>query len=292
VSNTDFNTEATEGAPAIDVQTRARAMGWRPKEEFRGPPERWVDAEKFIDVAEQEVPVLRERLNSMTTQFARTERELKEVKDALGETKQVLNDFREFASLGEKRAYERALKELQAKRDVAVAHADVETHREVQAEIEELQRTAKPATPAKTETREEQPPQRRLPDPDPVVTAWVSANPWFTSDPVLNALAKAEEQRIVNDHPGLSASERLAHVKAEVQRRFPEKFSNPRREGVSEVTQPGGGQTRRSHGWTYDDLPPDARKMCDKFVSQMAGGKKPYTREEYVKEYFAGQEKS
>ena len=39
-----------------DAETAAREMGWRPKEEFRGEAEKWVDAETFVSRGEHFLP--------------------------------------------------------------------------------------------------------------------------------------------------------------------------------------------------------------------------------------------
>ena len=47
-----------EDAPQISYEEkRARAMGWRPKEEFKGDPDKWVDAAQFADNADKSLPL-------------------------------------------------------------------------------------------------------------------------------------------------------------------------------------------------------------------------------------------
>ena len=62
---------------------------------------------------------------------------------------------------------------------------------------------------------------------------------------------------------------------------YPDKFGNPRREQASSVAEPGSQAPRPKKGKTYDDLPPEAKAACDKFVRTIPG----YKREDYVKEY-------
>ncbi len=67
-----------------------------------------------------------------------------------------------------------------------------------------------------------------------------------------------------------------------MKQKFPEKFGNPRRSRPSPVegaTSAGGKQKK---GKSYDDLPPEAKSTCDRYVEQGL-----MKKDEYVKEYFS-----
>src|SRR6185312_5815813 len=223
MSEAALKTETTEdagGTPSPETIERARRMGWRPQEEYNGRRE-WVPADKFLEVAETELPVLRENLRRLDNLYTK---DVGALKTELTEVKQVLTDFREFASRGEQRAYEKAKRELLDKRDVAVAHADTETFKQIDREIEELDKTAKPgaaekkADPATSTTNP--------PAPDPAITSWIADNPWFTTDAELMAYAKAQDQFLIQSKPGLSVAERLEEVKTRTRKEYPDKFGN------------------------------------------------------------------
>ena len=263
----DADIETKVAAP--EIVDRARRLGWRPQEEYNGRRE-WVPAEKFIETAENELPVLRENLRRLDNLYTK---DVGSLKGELTEMKQVLTDFREFASRGEQRAYEKAKRELLEKRDVAVAHADTETFKQVDREIEELDKSVKPKEPEK---KADAPPP-----PDPAITSWIAENPWFTTDPAMMAYAKSQDQYLMTAKAGLSVAERLAEVKERTKKEFPDKFGNPKREQASSVAEPGAQPSTRKKGKTYDDLPPEAKAACDKFVKTIPN----YKREDYVKEY-------
>ena len=48
-----------EHSPISETEISARAMGWRPQDEFGGDPERWVDADTFVARGEQVMPLLK-----------------------------------------------------------------------------------------------------------------------------------------------------------------------------------------------------------------------------------------
>jgi hypothetical protein len=262
-----------------DIEPTARRMGWRPKEEFKGDESKWTDAESFVAERFDDLPKLRRTVRDMTEKFSRVEGELRE-------TKQVLTDFREFASRSEQRAYERARYELQAKQMVAVASADTEAYAKVQAEIEQLDKNTKPQTTAKPAGETARTDGQVVTPPPKAITDWIGNNPWFNDDQELHEVAKGFDSALKRAHPGMDLEERLALVKAKVQQNYPEKFGNPRRDAAGSVLTPGASPQRKK-GKTYDDLPAEAKKICDRFVKTIPpdrNGKK-FTREQYVAAY-------
>lgn len=272
----------TKASP--DIEARARAQGWRPKEEFKGDASKWKDAETFVQVADQFMPVAIQQNRTLSDKLHQTTEQLQGVTKQLDEMRQTFNDYREFASRGEKRAYDKALKDLMAQRDVAVQHADVETFKAVDAEIAQLQESGKPVE-VKPAT-EKPAAAAAVPVVVPEITAWIDENPWFNRDTELTEYAKAQDQYIGKTKPGLSWKQRLAMVKERTMKEFPDKFDNPRQEGANSVASPSGGAPRRqTNKKSYENLPPEAKAACDKFVRDGAKWAKPFTREEYVANY-------
>ena len=46
-----------------EIEQKAKAMGWSPQEEFRGDPDKWIDAAKFVARGENIMPILKENLD-------------------------------------------------------------------------------------------------------------------------------------------------------------------------------------------------------------------------------------
>lgn len=271
-----------DGVPAGasgSIEETARRMGWRPKEEYRGDPDKWRPAEDFVERGLNELPVLRDRYRALDERYAKDVGDLKSQVKEMGE---VLAEFREFSSKSEERAYQRALRELVEKRDAAVMHADTETFKATQAEIEALNESVKkPAPKPKEETKPQEQPSSQ-PQVDPYTQQWVTENPWFNASPMLQGAAIGIHNELLRNEPGLSLRENLAKVRAEVAKRFPEKFENERRAAPSAVSEGGRAEMGRKKGKTYNDLPPDAKAACDRFTKTIKG----FTREDYVKQYF------
>ncbi len=269
-------TEKVESTSS-ELEARARRMGWKPKGEYDNRGE-FMSAEDYVRKAEEDLPVLRARLRKMDDNY-------KGVISELNDTKKTFEDFRRFMTNSEKRSYEKARRELVDKRNMAVAHADTEVFNATDKEIEALDQGARELTetrpaPQQAQLNGQAPP----PAIDPVAEAWVKENPWFLNDTQLNRAAKIIDSELLQEAPGVPTAERLATVKAEVVRMYPDKFRNPRRSEAASVASPSGESTSRSRsakGQSYDDLPADAKKACDKFVKTIKG----YTRDEYLKNY-------
>jgi len=264
--------QATPVSPQIDIEARAYRMGWRPKDQYKGPDDKWISADQYIEVATESMPVLRKTLKTMEDKYDKTERRLAEMAEAF-------NVYREFATKAEVRAYEKARSELVTERDAAIAQADVSAVKAVDAKIAEHEAT-KPAEPKRVDrTADPAPPLA------PEIQDWIEANPWFNDDPDMKADATDIDNGLRIREPTLSIRDRLAKVKMKVQRLYPEKFANTRREAPSAVGSSNGVAARKKNEKSYENLPPEAKKACDKLVLQMKGHKKPFTRDEYVADY-------
>lgn len=258
--------------PAIEAE--ARDYGWAEKDKFKGPEDKWKPASEYVEWAKQSGRVPRAEFDRIVKQFPNLSRENQQLKSQLDEIKGTLNQFVEFSSKAEERAYKRAQQELQAKIEQAAANADPVAARAAMAELEALKPEA-PKAP-KTETKTD-------PQIDPVIQDWISKEDWFNRDRTLNAVATAFFGEIEQAHPGMSRAEQLAETKKRVVAKFPEKFGiNPARENAASVATPSGQASGRKSGKkTYDDLPADAKQACDKFVRTIPG----YTREKYIADY-------
>ncbi len=264
-------------------EERARRQGWRPKDEYSGNADRWVDAKTFVLRGEAELPLIRERFRKMDTQFAETKAELNETKKRLTEASEVLVELRDMSVKSEERAYGRALAQIQAKQRQAVREASEEKFAAAQQEYEQL--GPPPAAPPKRETVKTEIPPVNPAQPDPAVIQWVAENPWFNSDQVLNVYAISEENVVKAEHPGWSVTEQLGEVKKRVMDRFPEKFNNRRRTAPSPVSS-SQAPPAKPKGRTVKDLPADAKAALAKFKAQMP----TYTDKEYLTMFFGPDE--
>jgi hypothetical protein len=152
------------------------AMGWTPKGQFKGDPEKWVDAETFVKRGEEFLPFL--KANNKRLEQAHDRANAK-----IAALEKTLTAFAEHNTKTEQRAYERASRDIQARLDAAATLGDVQGVRDATDELVSLTREAaapKPATPT---------PQNG-PDAEPeALTDWKAENPWFGKDAAMRGAA-------------------------------------------------------------------------------------------------------
>lgn len=298
MSNVDTETEAELGtvilpegdeapppeksAEDLHYEERARRMGWRDKDDYSGRDKsRWVDARTFVQRGENELPIVRERMRKLDTDLVSVKTELKDTREKLSESAEVLKELRTLAAGAEQRGFQNAMREIQARERKAVAEADTVTFDALQQERQQLEasrpKAAEPKTPVATA-----PPPPAAPATNPIIDKWVADNTWFNSDQVLHAYALAEDAVVERENPGWGMEDKLEEVKRRVVARFPEKFDNPRRQAPPAVVV-SSGSPPKSKGKTVKDLPADARKALDKIKKSIPG----YKDEEYLRIYFA-----
>lgn len=271
-------TPPSDAAPAAqdggDVESRARANGWVPQDEFRGPPEKWRDAAEFVKRGEEELPVLRERNRALAAKLENLERGFKQEIQKLDKMSTLALD-RQRQTL--QRDYEAAMRD-------AVANGDVQRW-------DQLNRDMKQAVHAHdTQVFEtvrgpvQQQPQQQNGPVDPIIESFVARNPWMTKDREMSAVAQAYSVHLEQTSPHLTMQQNLEATERYIkQQRYADRFGARPPANVESASRlpvnGGGGQRRRSAA----DLPADAKAQADKFVKQ--GLFK--NRDEYAAEYFA-----
>ena len=242
------------------VKEKASTQGWVEKEQFKGDPARWVDADEFVKRGESILPVLKERNDHLVKE--------------IGEMKKTFNEFAEYAKKGEERAFQRALNEIEGKKLQAVQEGDVTAYQTFQQEQAELAKT-RPA-----------PPQTKPVDgsEDPLFKAFKERNGWYENDPELTA--EADALGVGYHSRGLPYAEALTKVEASIKKLYPEKFANSRRDGAAAVEfATDTGLPKKRAEKAYDNLPSEAKDACNKFIAR--GYIK--SKEEYVANYDWGQ---
>lgn len=264
---------------------RARRMGWRPKDEYSGAPSRWVDFREFVERGDNELPILRERFRKLDERLAGTDAKLAEADKRVKESAEVLIELRDMSRIAEQRGYERATHELRQRELRAVAEADTAEFERIARERDALIQSRPPVAPAAPARTEAPPAPTNMPPINPVIETWVQANPWFRTDPVLNAYAMDVDRDVERSHYDWPMEDKLAEVKRRVVMKFPEKFDNPRRTAPAAVST-SSAPAPKTKGKTVKDLPPEAKAALDRFKRTIPG----YNEAEYLKLYFKGEE--
>lgn len=288
-----------EGHAEVDpeIERRARRKGWRPIEEFNGDKSKWVDAATFLRRGEESLPLALAENRRLESQMAELIQERRKDRQEIEAFRNDFKSYRDRAEKAEERAYKRALAEIEEQRRKAVEYGDVpgfEKAEQARKDLEEnydLPKFVKepPSRRAKSDEEVEEESRRgNTGGLDPDTKAWIDQNSWFNADEDLRDYAVARDATLARRHPGMSVKERLALVKDDTRKAFPDKFSNPRRDDPPSVGAPSTRSDRavRSKAKTFENLPQQARTECDRqFRTLGAGMTQDAWRKEYCKYY-------
>jgi hypothetical protein len=273
----ELQQEAQQEAPeAPQYESEARAQGWVAKEEFRGSEDDWVDAETFVRRGKEIMPILRKNNEKLL-------KELGEAKKAAEEAREAAKEFREF----QKQQFERKTKDLeaqleqlkQAKRD-AITQGDGDRAIAIDDAMDELKEQR---LEAKQDLKAAEDKAKEVPQvtADPTLNEWMDKNDWFGKDTRLTGMANGLGVELRRENPGLQGKAFLDKLDEELAALLPEKFGKKRTANPMDGAPSGTARPSASSGKkSYNNLPPEAKAACDKFVKQGL-----MTKEAYVAEY-------
>lgn len=302
---------AIDGLTPEEIEASARALGWKPQNEFRGPPDKWRPADQFMAttanpaVLANNFRVLSDRYRTLESTHRSTTQQLTaKLDEATGMVGTLTDRFRTV----EERAYTRARKELLAERDKAISDGDTAAVHRLDADVQELDAGKPPPKPAATTTTTTA--QPTAPAIDPEVAAWSAKNDWFFKDVEMQASANAASAAL-RANPATAAlpiGEHLAEVDKIIRRTFPDKFAAPRAvtppagdddddAAPPAVETPNAGGAGRAQGQRnrrdFNSMPRDAKAAFTKYKEiigrkvEEGGRVKPLTEAEWARDYWA-----
>lgn len=313
----DEGTDSQTPGAGQTAEERARKLGWRPKEQFRGDPDIWVDAEEFVRRGEEQIPLLRDNLRKEQARSATLEREMRQfqaemgtMRDQVKESRDVSKRLQTMLETGEERAYKRAVSELEARMDSAVEDGDVQAAKQARKDLAELNENRIKVPEPKPE------PQRSGPPPvEPVAAAWVASDQqrWFNENEDAKQYAIGLSAKLMRDPKtkDLTLEQNLRKVREMAAEKFPEYFDpndpvferqepddeqEPERRAPAKVAAPRSPSSGRRTTPTddsqkrFEDIPREDRVHFDKIARELkeSGAKKPYSKEQFAADYWMG----
>lgn len=232
------------------IEQKAMELGWRPKEEFDGDEEAFVDAKEFV----QRQPLF-DKITSQSKHIKRVEATVA----ALQEHYNKVNDA----------AYRAAMKDLKAELDRSIEEGDLQTYHALNEKKQDLEQEHRQL---KQELHKPAEPQVH-----PELQEWIARNPWFETQPHMRVFADTySDQFAAKVRAGLMTSaEALKEIEKAVRAEFPNKFRNPNKDKPSAVE----GSGKRSSGGNTDsfELTDQERKIMNTLVQS-----KVLTKEQYI----------
>jgi hypothetical protein len=276
-----------------EAETRARTMGWMPKDKFvaEGQPEdKWMSAEDYIARGESIMPILKANNKKLADRLSKTETELQSTKQLLTAAGEAIEELKAFRStLAKDKVKEQkaqvltALSEAKKSGDTDAEVKLTDQLTEVNAALKEAEKPAPTTKPASAPG----------PELSEASKSWMRDNPWFGQDQRKTGLAMGLSNEWKAQDKETGTQEFFDYVDQEINKIFDQ---NAERRGaaskVSSTNNSGGeSEARRGNGGrTFADLPPEAKAACDRSGAKLVGKGLAYkTKEEwrqvYVEQY-------
>lgn len=237
--NVDLKAAVEEGikeAPTDDVEVtwtqgeadEAEAMGWIPPDRSKRLPE----GKKFL----------------APTEYMERNPLYRQMKDLKGSFDQLNSHYQKVTEVERVKAEKSAQKQIETLMAEKVKALDDDDHTRVVEIDEKIRKTEKPE-----EVQQE----------DPLFTKWKSENSWYDGDRFLTTEADLIGRQLMS--PNLVGIDLFDAVKEHLQQKYPEKFSNKKRERASSVESGSNYSSPKSKSVTEKDLSSDERIVFNNF---------------------------
>jgi len=239
-----------EDSPDISQHEEAvaRARGWVPKDQYRGKPEDWQDANSFLDrnsSLKKDVETLQERLARQEEEYQERLRRIERTSERI-----IQNDR------------ERLITELETAKRQAAELGDMEAYDKArEQESEYYRRIAQEAREAEQEHTSRQRQPANQPEIWEETQAWIRQNSWFNESPSMRQIALGFYEEALEGMPGRKDEQRrLAFVEKQMARVYPQKFGERSSSAVE------GG--RRPMMASAPKLSADEEAACKRFIAK------------------------
>ena len=211
-------TEVPETPEYSDIELRALDMGWRPKEEFQGSEDDFIDAKEFV----RRKPL-----------FEKIEGQSKQIKAVT----KALEALKVHYTRVEQAAVEKAINTMKQQRKVALSDGDGEQFELIDDEIKKAESQLAQIEQVKNAPLVEEE------NVHPEWKAFTDRNPWYTSTGYMKTFADQIGSELAAQ--GIAPAEVLRQVEQAVRKEFPAKFTNPRKNEAPDVEAQRGTSNKR-----------------------------------------------
>lgn len=259
-------------------EVRAKEMGWSPKEQFRGDPEKWIPAEEFVRRGEELLPIVRADNRKLRDEVGSLRGETQNLKSQLKAAQESIDALKEFNSAANREKVEAARRETARALKEAQSEGDTEKVLELQDQLEEQ-------TTALREAKAQPKAPPTPPQEDPIFSQWKAENDWYGKDRRKTAFATGVAEDLRANGEKATGRAFLDKVAAEVDKQFNERPLAGKVEGDAQPGNSGGPRGR-----SFADLPADAKAACDRMATRLVGDGRAFKtiadwRKHYAAEY-------
>lgn len=231
-----------------EIEQRALSMGWRPREEFNGSDDDFIDAKEFV------------RRKPLFDKIEHSSKEIKELRKAFT----ALTDH--YTKVKESE-YNRAMAALKSARSEAISTGDGARFDVLDEEIKRVEQEA-----AAVKNVAELP---ATPEVHPTFVAWQNRNPWYNTERHMRVFADDYGRNLAAQ--GMQPDDVLKAVEKAVRQEYPNKFRNPNKDAAPDLDTGRQSGTKKE---TFK-LTDQERRVMETLVRS---DPKKFSREKYIEE--------
>lgn len=255
-----------------ELEKEARSMGWRPKEQFRGKEEDWVDAEEFVERGRKIMPILIANNERLRKDLSTREQKIGTLESEVETLKVTLNTLEKHWTTANQKAVETAKRQLKDQLKEAVEERDVDRELEIREQLDVIKEEERKQELLKKPERKEDD-KKTPPGVDPELQAWYKEQKWLETDrkKAKQFTRMAEDLREELDEAG-EVLTGVAFLDAVLER-----FEEQNRPPADKVEgTPTRGRPSQKSGRAFDRLPKEAKEACWADAEELVGAGKRY----------------
>lgn len=270
------------------VEAEARQMGWKPQEEFKGDPDKWIDAETFVERGKTVLPILRKDNEKLHGHIGQLTEQVSHLQGLLTESQESIKALMEFHDQDAKRRVDAAIRKVKSELTSAQAAGDHEAVAELTDQLVDLKAAAKEEKPASKKPDGEDhggvAPKKDF-SKEPWFVQWRSENSWYGNDQVKTAVANSIAMRL-RAEGDTSMNEAFLNKVAEQTERELAQYGGGGRAAQRVEAGAGRGNGGGGGSKTYADLPADAKAACDKQGQRLVGEGRAFKTQQDWRKYY------
>jgi hypothetical protein len=245
--------------PDPEVLAEARRGGWRPKEEFNGDPNVWVDAGTFVKRGREVLPHVQRHAAKLEQELATERAGRIKLEREQEELRTQITGLTAFQTELAGKERERIRNELAAELHAARESGDTQAEARILGQLSTPPPAAKP--PVQQQQRQE-PTQQQVPQ---AMTDWLAENAWAKNPVYMQAMSvEGAELRAAGKLTGMDLTAQLnATAKIVAEKYMPNRSNISRAESGSRGSGSGGGGQQQVDGPTFEGLSAQAKAECD-----------------------------
>lgn len=258
----------------------ASELGWVPLEKFKGDPDKWVDAETFVERGKHIMPILKKNNEKLRTDLLKRDTEIGTLRNTLSTMEQSLARLETNYNEGLKRALKEQKADLRRQLIEARRDEDVDTELSIQEQLEEVDAATKAAEQTKPITVSTSSESDLGLSPEFI--RWKESNPWFGEDKKKTKAVLRAAEDLRDEGETLTGAE---FMELAAERAFSSTQVKSAKVEAGSPRNGATGSTVRAKG--FSNLPKEAQDICMQDVETFVGPNKKFKDVKDWQAYYA-----